>query len=62
MSKKSIRFNNRGSAFPDGFVYSDDSIDGQSKKKAYTFVDSGLLDSMKPGTVKCLQQIHARII
>jgi len=51
--------NNRANAFLDWFVYSDNSIDGQSKKKAYTLVESGLLDSMKPGTVECLQQIHA---
>ena len=37
----------------------DNTIDGRSKKKAYTIIDSGLLDSMEPGTVKCLQQIHA---
>ena len=46
-------------AFLDWFVYSDNSIDGQSKKKAYTLMESGLLDSVKPGTVKGLQQIHA---
>ena len=40
-------------------TYSDNSIDGQSKKKAYTLIESGMLDSMEPGTVKCLQQIHA---
>ena len=51
--------NNRASAFLDWFVYSDNTIDGQSKKKAYTLVESGLLDSMKPGSVECLQQIHA---
>jgi cell filamentation protein len=51
--------NNRASAFLDWFVYSDNTIDGQSKKKAYTLVESGLFDSMKPGTVECLQQIHA---
>ena len=51
--------NNRASAFLDWFTYSDNSIDGQSKKKAYTLVESGLLESMKPGTVRCLQQIHA---
>ena len=45
--------NNRASAFLDWFVYSDNTIDGQSKKKAYTLVGSGLLDSMKPGTVFC---------
>lgn len=37
----------------------DYTIDGRSKKKAYTIIDSGMLDSMEPGTVKCLQQIHA---
>ena len=45
--------------FLDWFVYSDNTIDGQSKKKAYTLMESGLLDTLKPGTVKCLQQIHA---
>lgn len=42
-----------------GFVYSDNSVDGQSKKKAYTLIESGLLDSMEIGTVSSLQQIHA---
>ncbi len=51
--------NNRARKFLDWFIYSDNSIDGQSKKKAYTLIESGLLDSMEPGTVKCLQQIHA---
>ena len=51
--------NNRANAFLEWFIYSDNSIDGQSKKKAYTLIESGLLESMKPGTVKCLQQIHA---
>lgn len=45
--------------FLDWFIYSDNTIDGQSKKKAYTLMESGLLDTLKPGTVKCLQQIHA---
>ena len=30
-----------------------------SKKKAYTLLESGLLDDMIPGTVKSLQQIHS---
>ena len=51
--------NQKATAFLDWFVYSDSSIDGQSKKKAYTLIESGLLDGMEPGTVKCLQQIHA---
>ena len=51
--------NNRAHAFLNWFVYSDNSIDGQSRKKAYSLFESGILDSMKPGTVECLQQIHA---
>ena len=51
--------NNRASAFLDWFTYSDNSIDGQSRKKAYSLFESGILDGMKPGTVECLQQIHA---
>ena len=51
--------NNRARKFLDWFIYSDNSIDGQSKKKAYTLMESGLLDSVKSGTVKGLQQIHA---
>ena len=51
--------NNKAIVFLDWFTYSDNSIDGRSKKKAYTLIESGLLDSMEPGTVKCLQQIHA---
>ena len=45
--------------FLDWFVYSDNTIDGQSKKKAYSLIESGALDKMRPGTVKALQQIHA---
>jgi len=51
--------NNKAGNFLDWFTYSDNTIDGQSKKKAYTLFESGILDSMKPGTVECLQQIHA---
>lgn len=53
--------NNRANAFLNWFVYSDNTIDGQSKKKAYSLIESGILESMKPGTVECLQQIHAYI-
>ena len=51
--------NNRATAFLDWFTYSDNSIDGQSRKKAYSLFESGILDSMIPGSVKSLQQIHA---
>ena len=51
--------NNRANAFLDWFTYSDNTIDGQSRKKAYSLFESGLLNSLEPGTIKCLQQIHA---
>ena len=51
--------NNRARKFLQWFTYSDNSIDGRSKKKAYTLMESGLLESINPGTVKALQQIHA---
>ena len=41
------------------FTYSDDTIDGKSRTKAYALFESGLLASLEPGSVKCLQQIHA---
>ena len=53
--------NNRANAFLDWFTYSDNTIDGQSKKKAYSLFESGLLDALEPGSIKCLQQIHAYI-
>ena len=51
--------NNRAMKFLDWFLYSDNSIDGQSKKKAYTLFESNLIDEIKVGTAKGLQQIHA---
>ena len=45
--------------FLDWFLYSDNTIDGQSKKKAYQLFESGILKTVDPGTIKCLQQIHA---
>ena len=50
---------NKATKFLDWFLYSENTIDGQSKKKAYGLFESGILASMEPGTVKCLQQIHA---
>ena len=50
---------NKAAAFLDWFLYSDNTIDGQSKKKAYALFESGLLKTLEPGSVKCLQQIHA---
>lgn len=51
--------NNKATNFLDWFVYSDNTIDGQSRKKAYTLFESGILDEMQAGTTKSLQQIHA---
>ena len=51
--------NNRANEFLDWFTYSDNTLDGQNRKKAYLLYESGLLKSLEPGSVKCLQQIHA---
>ena len=53
--------NTKAAKFLDWFLYSDNTIDGQSKKKAYALFESGLLSTLQPGTIKCLQQIHAYI-
>ena len=53
--------NNRANAFLDWFTYSDNSIDGQSRKKAYTFWESNIIAEEEIGTVKALQKIHAYI-
>ena len=50
--------NQKAAKFLDWFLYSDNTIDGQSKKKAYALFESGLLASLEPGSIKCLQQIH----
>ena len=38
--------NNRAHAFLDWFTYSDNTIDGQSQKKAYTLFESGLMETL----------------
>jgi Protein involved in cell division len=53
--------NNKAMKFLDWFTYSDNSIDGQSKKKAYSFFESNLISETEVGTAKSLQQIHAYI-
>ena len=50
--------NNRAMKFLDWFLYSDTSIDGQSKKKAYTLFESNLINDFEIGTTRGLQQIH----
>ena len=49
----------RSTDFLDWFTYSDNTIDGQSRKKAYSLFESGMLNSLESGSIKCLQQIHA---
>jgi cell filamentation protein len=51
--------NKRALKFLDWFLYSDTSIDGQSKKKAYTLFESNLISEFEAGTTKGLHQIHA---
>lgn len=68
MEKVSIRFYNdrevravwsEDTAFLDWLTYSENTLDGQSRKKAYMLFESNLLDTIPVGTVKGLQQIHA---
>lgn len=49
---------NKATGFLDWFLYSDNTIDAQSKKKAYALFESGMIDSIEVGTAKGLQQIH----
>lgn len=51
--------NNKATKFLDWFLYSNTSIDGQSKKKAYTLFESNLINEFEVGTTRRLQQIHA---
>ena len=49
----------KANRFIDWFTYSDESIDGKSKTKAYALFASSFIDSIEVGTTKGLQQIHA---
>ena len=49
----------KANRFIDWFTYSDESIDGKSKIKAYALFESSFIDSIEVGTTKGLQQIHA---
>ncbi len=50
---------NKATPFLDWFLYSDRTIDGRSKQKAYQLFESGLLESVEVGTAKGLRQIYA---
>jgi cell filamentation protein len=54
----------KANRFIEWFTYSNESIDGKSKTKAYalfesSFIDSAEFRSLEVGTIKGLQQIHA---
>jgi len=49
----------KANRFIDWFTFSDESIDGKSKQKAYALFESSFIDSIEVGTAKGLQQIHA---
>jgi cell filamentation protein len=48
----------KANRFIEWFTYSDNTIDGKSKSKAYALFDSSLFNEIEIGTVKGLQQIH----
>ena len=49
----------KANRFIEWFTYSDQSIDGKSKTKAYALFESSFINSIEIGTTKGLQQIHA---
>jgi cell filamentation protein len=49
----------KANRFIEWFTYSEESIDGKSKTKAYALFESSFIDSIEVGTIKGLQQIHA---
>jgi len=49
----------KANRFMDWFSFSDESLDGKSKTKAYALFESSFINSIEVGTTKGLQQIHA---
>ena len=49
----------KANRFIEWFTYSDESIDGKSKTKAYAMFESSFINSIEVGTTNGLQQIHA---
>lgn len=49
----------KANRFIEWFTYSDESIDGKSKTKAYALFKSSFINSIEIGTTKGIQQIHA---
>jgi len=49
----------KANRFIEWFTFSDESIDGKSKTKAYALFESSFINNIEVGTTKGLQQIHA---
>lgn len=49
----------KANRFIEWFTFSDESIDGKSKTKAYALFETSFIDSIEVGTMNGLQQIHA---
>ena len=49
----------KANRFIDWFTYSNESIDGKSKTKAYALFESPFINNIDVGTIKGLQQIHS---
>ena len=49
----------KANRFSEWFTFSDESIDGKSKTKAYALFESSFISGIEVGTIKGLQQIHA---
>jgi cell filamentation protein len=49
----------KANRFIEWFTYSDETIDGKSKLKAYALFESSFINHLEVGTTKGLQQIHA---
>jgi cell filamentation protein len=48
----------KANRFIEWFTYSDETIDGKSKSKAYALFESSFIENIEIGTTKGLQQIH----
>jgi len=51
--------NTNPTRFIEWFIYSEQTIDGKSKSKAYALFESSFINSIEVGTIKGLQQIHS---
>lgn len=49
----------KANRFIEWFTFSDETIDGKSKSKAYALFESAFIDNLEVGTTNGLQQIHA---